>query len=86
MAGSAYQGVLITCVKSAIDNVNNTAADFLTDGYICNWYTPVVKLDNIEPFRDKGTTTATVTFKEQKIDTNTDTMKVRIVYELYTSS
>lgn len=83
MAGSAYQGVLITCVKSALENVNNTAADFLTNGYICNWYTPIVRIDGVEPFKDKGTTAATVTFKEQKIDTNTDVMKVQVLYEIF---
>lgn len=84
MAGTAYQGGLISAVKSGFNDVLNTEA--LTDvGYIFNFHRPIIDIEP-EMFRAKGTTTAKITFKEQKTETNAEVIQVQILYEIYTSA
>jgi len=84
MAITAYQGGLISAVKVGFNDVLNTEP--LTNvGYIFNFHNPIIELEP-EMFRAKGTLTASITFKEQKSDTNADTIQVQILYEIYTSA
>jgi len=85
MAVDNTQGMLVSCVKSGINDILNTDPDHTGTGYIVTWLHPIIDIEP-EMFRSKGTTTATVTFKEQKIATNTDICTIQILYEIYTDA
>lgn len=84
MAVTEYQGGLISAVKSGFNDTLNTDPDHTGTGYIFNFNHPII---DIEPewFRSKGTEAASITFNEQKSDTNAETIQVLILYEIQTS-
>ena len=84
MAIADHQGGLISAAKVGFNDILNSEP--LTDvGYIFNFFHPIIDLEP-EMFRSKGTTAASITFKEQKSDTNAETIQVQILYEIYTSA
>lgn len=85
MAGTAYQGGLVSAVKVGFNDVLNTDPDHEAWGYTFIWNHPIVDLEP-EMFRSKGTETASITFKEQKTETNAEIISVYILYEIQTSA
>lgn len=85
MAGTTYQGALISSVKSGFDDTLNADPDMDGMGYFIGWRQPLIDIEP-EMFRSKGTTTASITFKEVKTETNAEVIQIQILYEIYTSS
>ena len=85
MAADNLQGVLVSAVKANFNDVLNTDPDHTGVGYQVNFYNTLLDIEP-EMFRSKGTKTASITFKEQKLQTNVDTASIQILYEIYTSS
>ncbi len=82
MAGVEYQGGIISIVKSGFDDTLNTSP--LDPLYFQFSYTSNIHLDIDDPewFASKGTTTAAVTFKEVKTQTNAEDFHVQIYYKI----
>jgi len=85
VAATNLQGVLVSAIKSGFNDILNTDPDHTGTGYQVNFYHPIIDIEP-EMFRSKGTTTASITFKEQKCETNVDTATIQILYEIYTDA
>ena len=76
-------GITITGVKSAFNNANNTAPDQTSRAVQATILKPVIDLE-VEKFRSKGTTAASITFS-QTVAHSAETWYIQIEYGIYTS-
>ena len=81
MAGTAYQGTAITMVVSAMDHYLNTDPDFSTTGVQWNWNHPFVEAEP-ERITRKLNNDTSITFKEEKTETNAEDFEVMIIYKI----
>lgn len=78
-------GIIISAVKSGLERAENTAPDQTSHYIQANIITPVVDVRDVEDFRDKGSTTATITFK-QVVAQDAETWYIHLRYDLYPPS
>lgn len=75
-------GIIISAVKTGMEDSLNTAPDQTSHYVMANIITPVVDVRDVEDFRDKGTTTASITFK-QTLAQSAETWYIHLRYDLY---
>lgn len=81
MAGVQYQGAIISGVKSGFDHTLYTQTNDV-QYYQFTYTTPYVGPLEPELWTSQGTTTASITFKEVKTQTNAEDIQIHIMYEL----
>ncbi len=85
MAGTAYQGCLLSGIPLGEDdtlNVDTGAAAIKTVYHGWNWYQPYPPPVELEQFPRRMTNLFSMTFKEQKRETNAETTFIHIVYRI----
>lgn len=81
MAGLQTQGTVVSGVFTKFDNILNGDGDFETMSWGAGWYTRHTRIEP-EMFQRKMTALSSVTFKEQEVDTNEETVQIYIVYKI----
>ena len=75
-------GIIISAVKTGMGDALNTAPDQTSFFIQATILKPVVDIHPVEEFRDTGSTTASITFK-QTVAHSAETWNIYLRYDLY---
>jgi len=78
-------GITLTGNATGFNEALNTDPDQASFAVQATILRPVVDIANVEPFRRKGTTAASIEFK-QVVAHSAETWQIRLTYKIYTSS
>jgi hypothetical protein len=78
-------GITISAVKTGMGDALNTAPDQTSFYVQATILKPVIDIRDVEEFRDQGSTTASITFK-QTVAHSAETWFIHLRYDLYPPS